>query len=136
MQKIFDVFNSFFSWIGKALNAFFQFILDLINGIWQFILDCFYFFLDLFTSFFNSLLQGIVDVIPDLSPMWAIMSTISPYWTFANEWVALNFAVGCLVAYLAFLAIMIPVKLIINFYSFCGVGDVSYYSNDRRSGMW
>lgn len=116
MQKIFDVINAFFSWIGKALNAFFQFILDLINGIWQFILDCFYFFLDLFTSFFNSLLQGICDVIPDLSPMWAIMSTISPYWTFANEWVALNFAVGCLIAYLAFLAIMIPVKLIIKIF--------------------
>lgn len=116
MQKIFDVINAFFSWTGRALNAFFRFILDLINGVWDFILDCFYFFLDLFTSFFNSLLQGIVDVIPDLSSMWNILSFISPYWTFANKWVALDFAFGCLAAYLAFLAIMIPVKLIIKIF--------------------
>ena len=116
MQKIFDLIISFFSWVAENLAAFFNFFLDLINNFFILLLDIFYYFLQLFTAFFNSLLLPIANALPDLSPMWQLCSAIAPYWSLANDWVALNFAFGCLVAYLAFLAVMIPAKLIIKLF--------------------
>lgn len=116
MQKIFNIFSNFFKWISDSFNSFFDWINSFFSKIWSFFSDILYWFIDLFRDYINNSLNPLVDSVPDLSPMWNLFSMISPYYYFANEWVALDFAFVCLAGYLLFLSVMIPVKLIVKLF--------------------
>lgn len=116
MQAIFSSIKSFFVWLSSSFNAFFDWIIKGFSNIWSFFCDLLYWFIDLFRDFINNSLNVLVDAVPDLSPMWDFLYALSPYWHFANEWVALDFAFVCFVGYLYFLCVMIPIKLVIKLF--------------------
>lgn len=97
-----------------------QMIFDFFKRIYDYVLSlfafCYEWILGIIQSSLDSLLSAVADAIPDLSSYWSSLQVIQPYTAFVNQWVALDTALVLIGAYFAFVAVMIPTKLIIKLF--------------------
>lgn len=98
MQGIIDFFSDIVTWVVSLFSSILSFFLELLSDA------------------FDSLLSSLIDLIPDLSPMWAFLSPVQPYTAFLNQWIALDTASMLLTAYFLFITTMIGIKLFIKLF--------------------
>ncbi len=97
------------STIINFFTKIYEWVISLFSAVWQYLLE-------LLSSSYSALLDGVLALIPDLSPMWDFLSPVQPYTAFINQWIALDTASTLLVAYFTFITTMIGVKLFIKLF--------------------
>lgn len=98
MSAIIDFFVSIVDWV-----------VSLASSVWSW-------FLNLIESSLSPVLDTVLDLIPDLSPMWGYLSPVQPYTAFLNKWIALDTASTLLSAYFIYIFTMISVKLVVKLF--------------------
>lgn len=97
------------STIISFFTQIYEWVVSLFSAVWEYLLE-------LLSDAYSSVLQNVLDLIPDLSPMWSFLSPVQPYTAFINQWIALDTAATLLTAYFAFITTMIGVKLFIKLF--------------------
>lgn len=98
MTTIIDFFVRIYDWI-----------VSLASSIWSW-------FIELMESSVSSILNTVLDLVPDFSAMWSFLQPVQPYTAFLNKWIALDTATTLLTAYFAFIITMISVKLVVKLF--------------------
>lgn len=100
----------------NIFNAIISFFQDIVSWVLALFSHCFSWFLGLLSSAINSLLDPLVDSLPDLSSFWGEGSVLSSYLGLLNCWIAVDVAFSLILAYFSFIVIMISIKLVIKLF--------------------
>ena len=95
------------NFLRDAFFAIIEYVLEALKKVFDWILD---FFLEAV----NSLLEPVVDSVPDLSQFWG--DNFSAFLYHANNWVDLGLLATLATAYFIFILGMIIVKLVLKLF--------------------